>query len=161
MQQEIQVQSDHGEVRSTCKRYHDNISRPNLPVCNLFESVDSSGDFEGIRGNAVPIVEMSSGLKFYFCRLLCAKNAVDTPSNISNSPNFPAVIPPNPFAGAHPTPTFIHARPALHAVRPSSSILIVHILIILYEITAGKQSHFTSNLVVFLLCIKSHVFAFQ
>jgi len=38
---------------------------------------------------------------------------------------FWGLYPRTPFAGAHPTPTFGHARPALHAVRPSAGVPIV------------------------------------
>jgi len=52
----------------------------------------SSGHFEG---NAV--VKMSSALKFHFCRLLCAKNTVIAPSNVSNSQK---LYPSNPLCGS-------------------------------------------------------------
>jgi len=71
-----------------------------------------------MHGNGVPIVKMSTALKFHFCRLLCAKNAVSAP-NVSNSSNFPGLYPETPIAGAHPTPTFSHV---LLAVRPSASV---------------------------------------
>jgi len=47
---------------------------------------------------------MSSALTFHFCRLLCTKNAVSAPNNVSSSQNFPGVISSNLVCLEHTSP---------------------------------------------------------
>jgi len=73
----------------------------------------------------VPIVKISISLKFHFCRQLCAKSAVNAPSSISNSQNFPRVILLNPLCRNTFHPNLNRALPVLHAVCLSTGVPIV------------------------------------
>ena len=73
-----------------------------------------------MHGNGIPIVKMWY-IKIKICRLLCAK-MLFVYSATFQILQLSGVLPHKPFAGVHPTLTFIDTRTVLHTVHPSASI---------------------------------------